>query len=192
MKHIVSIILAVAMVLPATAAAYTTTGQRAYEATDTTAIFTIEYAFGHEDYDLYLPALTTRGQSFGNGDTTLGYEIVQDDDFATANGTAYAAILSNVPIVDGMYKVPKGFKASFTLIVLYVTDTDTTPAAYAARVTDLPFSMENADERVEQRLNPSELQYYETEEISLNDTSMTNFLESVRVEVVDIEYTEVE
>lgn len=187
MKSTLLCALVVLVLLPSSLSAYTVTDTRAYRVNNTTALFYIQYAFGHENHDFYLPVLATRDQKFGSKTKSVGYEIMQDDDFDTSDGTTQAIVLANLPIENGMYKIPKGYNAPLTLAVIFTTTTETPDAEYAVAVTDLPFYSD--DELTYARLNPSELQYYETDTVHLNNATSASFLESVRVRVEDITYT---
>lgn len=177
--------LALLMTLyPASADAYTTTGQRVQKINETTAIFFINYAFGHENYDLYLPILAKRDQEHGTETKTIGFEVLAESEERTEIGTVQALALSKASIENGMYKVPKGHKLPFTFAAILTTDEGAIETDYAVRITDLPFFMGAESER----LNPSELAYYITPEVELNESNTQP--ESVRfnISVKDIEY----
>lgn len=178
-------VLIAVFLAPITAAAYTVTDARAYRVNDTTALFYIDYAFGHENHDFYLPVLAVRDQAFGTEAKSIGYEVVINDDYATDDGSARAIVLADLPIEHGMYKIPKGYSAPFTLAVVYTTDPTAAAAEYAIQVTDLPFYSD--DELTYYRLNPSELQYYVTDQVVLNNDEVT-----VTVELKNVTYTVLE
>ncbi|MEX0918240.1 MAG: hypothetical protein WDZ93_03720 [Candidatus Paceibacterota bacterium] len=161
-----ALIIIVGVLVSETASAYTTTEQRVQKINETTAIFFIDFAFGHENYDLYIPILTKRGQEHGTKAKTLGFEILEDREEPTDRGNVQALVLGKTKIENGMYKVPKGYKAPFTLAVVYTTDKALIEGDYVVQVTDLPFY--RGDDMEYMHLNPSELQYYVTPEIELN------------------------
>ena len=174
------------VVAPSDASAYTTSDQRALKVNETTALYFIDFAFGHEDHDTYIPVLAVRDQEYDSDVKSLGYEILEESEEQTDRGVTQAIVFKkneNVTIEDGMYKVPKGYKGSFTLAVVYTTDKALFEADYAVQVTDLPFYWEN---KKYQHLNETELQYYITPEVELNSD---NPGVSINVEVKDIVYT---
>ena len=183
------LVTAVFLLTPVSVGAYETTGQEAKRMSDTTAAYFVTYKFGHESKDIYMPVRALRNQQYGMETTSIGYEILERSEFRSNKGTAMGIVLSNAEIVDGMYKVPKGYAASFTLLVLFEAADGEEETEYALQVTDLPFyAGENRDY---QRLNPSELQYYATEGVKLHPTAQTKMLENVKVEVKSITYTPV-
>lgn len=180
--------IAILFILPFTASAYTSTGARVQKINETTAIFFIDYAFGHEDHDLYLPILAERDQAHGTEAKTIGFEILAESEERTAVGSVQALALSKAPIEDGMYKAPKGYKTPFTLAVILTTSDDTIETDYAVRATDLPFYMGEKQEY--QHLNVSELQYYMTPEVELNESNtLPREAQGFTISVKDIEYT---
>lgn len=178
---------------PLGASAYETTDQRAIKINETTAIYFIEYKFGHENHDFYMPVLAERDQEHGSEVKSIGFEVLEDGEEPTEIGSTQAIVLSNTPISNGMYKVPKGFSSTFTLAVILTTDEDDFENDYAIRVTDLPFY--SGDDLEYMRLNTSELQHYVTDEIGFNDSNgpeSTGNTISVSVDVKSIEYSIVE
>ena len=187
MKYVLFSLAGIMMLAaPSYAHGYTTTDQRAQKINETTAIFFIDFAFGHEDKDFYIPILATRNQNHGSEVTSIGYEILEESKETTKNGTALAIVLSKgLAIEHGMYKIPKGFKAPLSLAVIYTTDKALREADYAVSVTDLPFY--SGEERTYLHLNPSELQYYITPEVELNSDNPETV--RIKVNVQNIEYT---
>lgn len=155
--------------LPATSFAYFTTGQQAMRLSENAALFTIEYAFGLNDHDMYMPVLAVRNLSEENSRTKVGYSIREESETITTEGTTAGIVLSSAPIVDGMYKLEKGKAQKMTLLVLYITDPEAHEEDYALQVDWLPFSVDKGGaQRQQLQLNPSELQYYITKEVELN------------------------
>ena len=153
--------------------AYFTTGQTAVKIDDHDALFLIEYKFGHTNYDMYLPAVTERGLTSVSNEEKVGYTLVDSHKVVQTNGTTNGFVLSNVPIVNGMYKLEKGKAYKLWLAVLLTTDTVTPKMDYALQVTKLPFFMGNNPKKLQTlHLNPSELQYYVTKGVELNQTKL--------------------
>ena len=147
---------------PAVGHAYFTTEQHAFTINDRIGVFTIEYQFGHEKYDVYMPILALRGST--ERSDALSYEILNEDDLKT-KGTAAGIVLSSTARVeDGMYRIPKGTSATFTLLGFYTPHASEHDDTFRMQVTHLPFSF---NETQELQLNPSELTYYVTPALTL-------------------------
>lgn len=157
MKYTHLILFAVFLLLPISALnAYETTDQAAVQVTSTSAIYLIEFEFGHGDHDIHIPVRahdsTERSRDF------LSYRFVNDDDERIENVRSAGIVLSDTPIEDGNYVIPEGERRTLTLLVVAsAEDISTTPMS--AHVTSLPFSFDGEEEL---QLNPSELQYYRT------------------------------
>lgn len=155
------------IVFPAPTSAYVTTDQNVVRLSDTAALFTITYQFGHKDLNFYMPIVPVRDLAHDSHSKNLGFEILEDGDNATTEGTATGIVLSGAPIVDGMYRTPADRFTQFMLVVLFTVPDEAEENDYALHVQELPFYM--GDDREYQKLNPSELQYYVTPTVSLND-----------------------
>jgi hypothetical protein len=77
-------------------------------------------------------------------------------------------VLSNARLEDGMYVIPKGVAASFTLLVMYTIGEGETDTMFRNQVTHLPFTFDKTEQ---QKLNPSELQYYVTPLVALSNVT---------------------
>ena len=173
-KNISALLLTavIAVSLPNTTNAYFTQEQTQTALTPITAMYTITYSFGLPKQDIYLPTGTQRNLMHGESDRTLGYTIREDGEDITDAGDVAGVVLSNAEVKDGMYFVPKGSKASFTLVVLLRTQPNTPKEDYSLLVENLPFLVDMGGESLQVRdLNPSELQYYATDEVRLNDVA---------------------
>jgi len=163
------LIVVIFIIVPHTSHAYFTTNQTAVKLNDHTALFVIEYAFGLDKEDLYMPAITERGLSWESTTEKVGYVLTEDQDDSRTNGTVTAVVLSHAPIVNGMYKLEKGKAQKMWLIALLTTNEDELETDYALQVQKLPFYVDTGDTKLQTRqLNPSELQYYVTKEVELN------------------------
>ena len=140
------------------AQAYTTTDQQAFTLDGTMGVYFIEYAFGHESHDIHMPFMSEHSEE--RHESALSYAFY-DDEGERAGGNVTAIILGNVPIADGEYVIPKGSVGTFTLLVFFTPESD---GDYRLQVTELPFSFNGTQEL---QLNPSELQYYQTEPLTL-------------------------
>lgn len=174
LKNISAFVLTalIAVSFPGTSNAYFTQAQTQTKLTPITALYTITYSFGLSKNDLYLPLTAERNIMHGESDTKLGYTIREDKKDITNIGDTASFIYSKAEIRDGMYFVPKGTKASFTLVALLRTQEDASRENYLLLVENLPFQVDidgDADTLQARGLNPSELQYYTTDDIYLND-----------------------
>jgi hypothetical protein len=150
------------------AQAYFTTNQSAFKINETHALFVIEYAFGLEKNDIFMPGISKQGLAWGSTEKNVGYTIKADGETTTV-GKVTSAVISKAPAVDGMYKLEKGKAQKMWLVVLYETNKDTKETDYALQVDHLPFYVDiEKNELATRQLNPSELQYYVTKEVELN------------------------
>jgi hypothetical protein len=149
------------VILPLPSSAYFTTAQHALIANDTTALFLIEFTFGHGKYDVSIPIRALRGVQNAVG--TVRFEVV-DDEKENAQGTVNSVILSRASVREGMYVIPRGETATFTLVVFYTRAPEETERTFKAQVTHLPFVF-GSSQRLS--LNPSELESYRTQFITL-------------------------
>lgn len=139
-----------------TTQAYNTTDQKTFELDKGSALFLIDYEFGHKNREVQMPFLTQSTSTTATN--TLSYSVLDKDGHEVA-GKSSAIILSNTKLGENtMYVVPKGFAKKFTLLVVFTPSASTTPD-YRLQVTHLPFNF-NGKQQLE--LNPSELQYYAT------------------------------
>jgi len=173
-KNISALILTalIAVSVPNTTSAYFTQAQTQTKLTPITALYTITYSFGLANYDVYLPLTAERNLMHDGSESKLGFTILEDSETVSDEGDTASFIYSKAEIKDSMYFVPKGSKASFTLVTLLRTQADTEKEDYSLLVENLPFWVDVGEETLQVRdLNPSELQYYATGEIRLNDNA---------------------
>lgn len=157
-------IFGIFLLTPQTTLAYLSSSQKVSNISSTTALYAIEFSFGHDKHDTYIPVLAVRDQVWGEAKKTLGFEVLTDD-ARSASSSAFGIVLGGKNVTkDMMYFVPKGEVDTFTFYVLLNNTTDETDD-YAVRVTDLPFYWDDA--RTHLKLNPSELQYYTTPEAEI-------------------------
>ena len=173
MKKYLSL-LPVAMVclfifFPGISSAYFTTNQTATRISDSSILFTITYNFGFQNYDGWLPVGAVRGLQFRNPSPYLGYTIINKDGGTIDLGKTNAIVLSKSQVKDGQYFIPKGTAAVFTFVALMDVSALKTERNIALRVTSLPFHMKNQEEDISAQMNPTELKYYTTPLIILNN-----------------------
>ncbi len=149
--------------------AYFTTNQTATKINETTALFSIEYAFGLEKRDIYMPVYAERGLLHASTAQKVGYSLHKDGKKITLQGTTIGMAVSKAPIVNGMYKLEKGKAQKMTLYVILTTSSTTPEMDYTLQVDKLPFYVDIGKKDLQtQGLNPSELQYYITKQVGLN------------------------
>lgn len=148
------------------AQAYLTTNQAAFTVDGKTAVFVIDYGFGHEKYDILMPmhAFTPKMNSIDG----ITYKITTIDG-DPARGNSYAIVLSDVKHENGMYIAPKGFRSNFRLLVLYTRGENEVSSSFRTEVTKLPFAFKNVRSL---GLNPSELEKYVTPYVTLDQNAL--------------------
>lgn len=156
-------------VLPHSAAAYNTTEQQAIRINEHFALYTIKFSLGSSDRSFAVPIGMTRTET--DVQNLLGFSMRIDGKDVTDTGLANGIVLANAPVVDGQYHVAQGKRTMFTAVVLFNTDSDTPEADYALKIDHLPFTTNDGNVTVENRLTESELSYYVTPEIELNQDS---------------------
>ncbi len=177
--------LLISLGIPGVSQAYLTTAQSAKRFSDTTALFTVTYRFGFLNREAYLPISAVRNLAFSTTSDAVGYTLLDGAATNTPVGTMNGLVLSSAEIRDGMYYLPAGKAADFTLVAALTTGTTTKEADYALTISSLPFYMIDDRTKTRGRLNPSELQYYTTPEVELNSTTST----TVRVTGISYTYT---
>lgn len=141
--------------------AYVATDEAALRVGDSAALFVIEYEFGRENEEMFMPILAKEGTS--RIDNTLSYVILDEND-EEVHGKSTGIVISNARIEDGSYVTPLHEAKKFLLFVLFVPETMDGLQEYRMQVTQLPFSL---DGEIEQQLNPSELKQYKTSSIEI-------------------------
>lgn len=159
-------------ITPSLSFAYKTYDQKAFQITENAAIYTISYRFGIPNRDFYLPIAAVRDIGTTTpGELIVGYEFLEDGKTYTDKGTSAGIVFSNAKVVNGSYFVPAGKSAQFTLLVILSTDPEDAEMDYALHVNSLPFNGIFEDQVLHQKLNATELQYYITPEIELNESN---------------------
>lgn len=167
--------LCLLLVSPLTTFGYYTTAQSAQRATDQTALYAIDFYFGFQNEDVYIPVVTQRTDVNDPTNPYVGYTFTTSEGGDTGSGTATGLVFSNLEIVDNMYKVPAGQRGYFTLFVALTLDETENKAKYGLQVTNLPFKKVGASKTEEFGLNIHELglgkpglHAYNTKEVGLN------------------------
>ena len=163
------------LIAPSTSLGYFSTDRTATAVTNQTALYSIDFTFGFSEKDVYIPVMTQRTEINDITNPLLGYTFTTSDEGDTQAGTATGLVLSNMPIVDNMYKVSAGHRGYFTLIVALTLDESDPKAKYGLQVTNLPFIIEKKTKSQQHGLNIHELGLgkpglfaYHTKEVGLN------------------------
>jgi hypothetical protein len=157
-----SFLVAFVIFFPNVSAAYFTTNQQAFAANKTLGLYTIEFKFGHGSRDVYIPINALSG--YQKSSNALTYQIINNEK-EQALGTTSGIVLSSTPVKDGMYVIPKGKTATFTLLTFFTPSDVEEGATFRTQVTNLPFLFDGTQELA---LNPSELTPYTTELVPLS------------------------
>lgn len=143
--------------------AYFTTAQSAYSLGNGSGLFLIDYKFGMEKRDVYMPISAVMNQAITSS-TSVSYTILDSKGNEVA-GKASAIVLSSTSITDDiLYKISKTQVGTFTLMVAFTPTEKKVGEKYRLLVTYLPFNFDRAQQL---QLNPSELKYYTTKLITL-------------------------
>lgn len=163
MKYIKLTVLAVFVLVPLSNTwAYVTTDQHAFLVTGKSAIYAIEFEFGHGDHEVHIPVLAR--DTMQTSRDFISYTLQNDEGEQVSNVQSAGIVLGNAPIEDGVYKVPKGEKRAFTLLVIASATAEMKTTDMYTQVQYLPFSFDGEEPL---QLNPSELQYYKTPSVTL-------------------------
>ena len=147
------------LIAPNTTSAYFMTNQGALSVEPHGTLFFIEYTFGTEKNDIYMPIRVALGSTTATN--TIGYHVYNEDGVVVP-GKASAIILSNAPFDThtGMYTTKKSTSKKYTLVSVFTPDTVVPDQKYRLQVNHLPFNFNGTQQL---QLNPSELQYYTTD-----------------------------
>ncbi len=176
-----------ALIAPNATHAYKTTAQTAVDLGNGTALFTVSYTFGFLNREVYMPIMADRNKDFDDKGTDAGYSILFNGtneakattsiltsntanaslNYTVLPGKSKAIVVSDAEIKDGRYYLPKGKSGTFTMVALVDLSKTTQKDDVSLLMTSLPFTMIDNKKRIEARLNPTELQYYKTPEVSL-------------------------
>lgn len=136
--------------------AYNTTHQESFTVDGKTVVYVIDYAFGHEKYNLTMPMHAVNTHTTATN--TLGYEV-RTKDGIQGKGKAVGIVLSKAQLENSIYTTKKGVLTDFRLLVLYTILPGETAEDFSLHVTHLPFSFKGVQDL---ELNASELRAYTT------------------------------
>jgi hypothetical protein len=178
LKNISKVVLVCAtllLIMPNISLGYFATQRTATRVTNETALYSIDFSFGFAEKDVYIPVMTERTEVNDITNPLLGYTFTTSETGDTQAGTAVGLVLSDMPIVNNMYKVSAGHRGHFTLVVALSLDETDPKAKYGLQVTNLPFLIDQKEGLQRRGLNIHELGIgkpglfaYHTKEIGLN------------------------
>ena len=141
--------------LHSTVSAYYTTSQKSIALPNGETLFLIDYVFGHDTHDMYMPILVTDSKE--QTTNAVHYEVRDADDHI-ATGTTRGIVVSDAAVTsDALYKIEKGSTKKFTLAIFFKPQQSA--KKYHLQVTQLPF---NFDRTQQLGLNQFELAHYRT------------------------------
>ncbi len=105
-------------IIPGNSSAFQTTAQKAVRLNDTTVLYSIDFEFTFLNRDVRVPIGAVRNLPHGNSQQYIGYSFKAGEKTSDMFGKSYAIVLSDEKVADGMYAVPRGKKAKFTLLTL--------------------------------------------------------------------------
>jgi len=155
-------------IIPGTSFGYFATDNTAIVATNGTALYSIDFTFGFAKKDVYIPVMTERTEINDITNPLLGYTFTTSTDGDTQAGLATGLVLSDLPIVDNMYKVRAGTRGHFTLMVVLSLDANDSKAKYGLQVTNLPYILTTHENSQKLGLGEAGLFAYHTKEVGLN------------------------
>ncbi len=138
-------------ILPAQSQAYGVTNTSVTKLSETTTMYTISYEFGFLNADFWMPIAASQNTD----GKQVGYKV--------GGAKANAIVLSTADIDGNMYFVPKGKKATFTLLVLEETSSQTSSASRSVDISSLPhFIQPEGKERTLRNLSAEDLKSFST------------------------------
>jgi len=143
--------------------AYRVIDQNALQLNERTVLYTITFGLGFKKYETSVPVLAVRDDGDEMNRGAIAYELFKENGEIIDSGEVHAIVLSNAEIDSGMYRVPHGESARFTLAALVTLPETEVHSEYdlALSVSYLPFDMTVIDGvTIQGKLNDSELQYY--------------------------------
>ena len=118
--------------------------------TDTTALFTIDFGFEHEEFTTGVPVVAVDGVSYSDRVDHLGYTLKSSQEETPKITNLNSIVLGSATIEDGKYFVPANEKAVFRLVILATFDEPLAEATVQARITKLPYWLDGRRTTVHQ------------------------------------------
>jgi hypothetical protein len=146
--------------LTANAAAYTSSTKSAEVLGDNFRLYSIGFDWSFKDRDLLIPVLAQRGLEADTNQSSLGYEIKNENGLRVKTGTTTALVIANLPIENGYYRLKAGEVGQFRLLALHEAASSTQPLKL--QVSALPFKFNTKGKETKTYLNRTELKGYVT------------------------------
>jgi len=105
---------------------------------DTTALFTVDFSFTDDYFEVQVPIMAEYGVDYLDRVDTVGYDFVTTENDLPEIENISGLVLSNETIVGNKYVLPTGSTGKFTLMVL-VTFTEEIGEDVQAMITKLPY-----------------------------------------------------
>ncbi len=146
--------------------AYTSTAQSAIQLNDTQALFMIDFAFGTRVNDFFIPVLAQSGIPYQSDEDVVGYDVIVDRAEVATEASSTSIVLSDLEIIDGMYRIPAGSNGRFTLLTVITVPAGIADSEYLVQVTSLPHYV--GLDRDRRYVNDTELRNFISPGIELN------------------------
>lgn len=104
---------------------------------DSTVLFTIDFSFTDELFEVEVPIVAEYGVSYLDRVDTVGYTIENEDGEASV-GSVMAIVLSRSTIDGARYSLPAGTEGKFTLMILATFEEKVSDGTHAY-ITKLPY-----------------------------------------------------
>lgn len=124
-------------------------GGQATQINDNTVLFTIDFEFSDNIFDISVPIMAEDGITYADRVDVVGYALNSENDRDLELENVSGIVLSRSEIVDGKYFVPKGETATFTLAI-FATYTEKVSDPVYANVTKLPYWLDERRTTVHQ------------------------------------------
>jgi hypothetical protein len=123
-------ILCGVLLLPLSASA-----SAAVQLDETAVLFTIDFSFTDELYELSVPLLAEAGVTYLDRVDTVGFTLNSDDNEVA---TVASLVLADQPLVGDRYQLTTGQTGNFTLLIV-ATFTEPIETDVSATITKLPY-----------------------------------------------------
>ncbi len=153
---------ALLVLMPGVSQAYSVKSTQAVKVTADAALYTITYEFGFLNADVWLPVGATMSDRYPERAGKVGYHLTTETG-EYVPPLAAAVVLSDALVVNDYYYVPRGERATFTLVAAIRTDSviGATELPVLA-VRSLPYILAKNDEpKAMYSLGQTELQAYQ-------------------------------
>ena len=116
---------------------------------DNSVLFTIDFSFTDELFDLKVPIAAEYGVTYLDRVDTVGYTVESEEAEGPKITDINALVLSTTQIEDGKYNLEAGSTGDFTLVIL-ATFAEALTQDYRAYITKLPYFIDERRTTVHQ------------------------------------------